>query len=205
MLLCAIPIADGASSGYVASTIGLTAVAYGIQALNLYRRGLGGGRDAARVGIAFGVISTLVMVYFMASFYLPSWGVTPSAASLAPPFMEVTQPPASVIDPVVAPPAYATEEGERMALAQELGTLSYVIGQTAPGGLVPDAVTVDQSDGTVFTSTGQILGRVDLGAQLSYVVSQDRTNYSLEAVGAQFGSVVTFDSLSGTVLTKQAG
>ena len=106
---------------------------------------------------------------------------------------------------VPAAPGYANETDERMALAQQLGTLAYVLQNAAPGGLFPDNLTVDGSTGAVLTSTGQSLARVNPDSTFSYAVSADRTNYSTRVIGAQFGSVVTFDSMSGVVVTHLPG
>ena len=69
MVLCMLqPGNTSTSSGFFASTVGISAVAYGIHSLSLRRRGLATVRLVPWVGIVFGVIGTAIMAFFLVSF-----------------------------------------------------------------------------------------------------------------------------------------
>jgi hypothetical protein len=201
MILCLLqPGNTGTSKGFLVSTVGITAVAWGLQSLSLGRRGLSTVRLAPWVGIVFGVIGTMVMVVSMIGFYLsPSEPVTTTSA--LPPTSVAVPEAASPVEAVPAgPAAYASAEEERLSLTRQLGTVAFVLGQPTSGVLLPDSLVVDPATGLVLTSDGQTVARVDPDAAFTYELSADRTRYTMTLVGPRFGSSLGYDSAVGYVV-----
>lgn len=234
------PQHEGMPSGFIVSTIGLTAIVCGVQAVRRARWGSVVSRAFGRVGIILGSVGSALMLYALLAFGLISIGVQLPALSL-PALTSTTEPGLSVagvdVDPsdqavavdgrdvpavdgpdsgAAASPAGAdpatvpdtsreqssgttTVEGERNALTQTAGTLSFVIRQHFPSGGYPTELVVAEQPSRLTLIDGTGLASLPEGTRVLYSVAADRTAWSVTLVGAEHGSVVTYSSAVGTV------
>ncbi|MET3636271.1 hypothetical protein ABIC52_001050 [Curtobacterium oceanosedimentum] len=241
------PQHQGVPSGFIVSTIGVTAIACGVQAVRRARWGSVVSRAFGRVGIVLGAVGSALMLYALLAFGLVSVGVQLPALSL-PALTSTTNlgPSAAGADvdvdvdsadqaaagdgqdlPAVAesdtgtaapPPAAApaavpeasseqpsgalTVDGERNALMQSAGTLSFAMRQYSPSGVYPSELVVAEQPSRLALTDGTGLASVPEGTRVLYSVAADRSAWSVTLVGAQHGSVVTYSSAVGTI---QAG
>lgn len=173
-------------SGYLFSTIGITAVVLGIAAL----RRRGSSSLLPVLGILLGAFGTFFMVLLMVQFHQPH---------PVPPAMEVPVMPVEVVAP--APPAdleVTAPADERMQLAQVAGTISFLLSKNfETSGSYPDALHV--SNGLVMTPTGSL--QLPAGAEVEYVPANTGTGYSLTVTGSG-GVVAKYDTATGVVTTN---
>ena len=170
------PENSSTTRGFLASTIGITAVFYGVHALRNRIPGRMSTFLPAIVGLTGGVVGTFVMaIYLLAYFFVPT------STSFALPGIPIP-PPASIAQeapetPVTAPAlaAFATPNEEAMALAQAVGTMDFVLRKSSQDGLYPDSLTVTTADGRVTAPSGVVLVALPPGTLFAYTVSADRT------------------------------
>lgn len=229
------PQQQGVPSGFVVSTIGVTAIAAGIQAVRRARWGSAVSRTFGRLGAVLGAVGSALMLYALLAFGLTTVGVQLPALSLptrtsvtdAAPPTSVNGPDASVPSasdtgaaappaaeavpeaaaaPVPAPeptidavPVPLTVVGERSALTQSAGTLSFVMRQHFPAGVYPTELVVAGEPSRLALADGTGLAPLPAGTRVLYSVAADRTAWSVTLVGAQHGTVVTYSSAVGTV------
>lgn len=215
--------AAGVGHGYIASTVGITAIAYGAFALKLHRRREATARLSPIVGILLGTFGTLLMGALVANFYLngaalnspitfqvaqteftfdsegfavssPTEGAETAGTSEA---TQVTAPA-----PVAAPAAFTSADEERMALSQNLGTVHFVLKQIAPGAK-PTSLSLATPGGTLSTPDGQALTILPEGTSVSYATGPDSSNYVITLKGAAFGTIVQLDSAIGQIVSLQ--
>jgi len=179
VLAFAQPETTDVARGFIASTIGLTAMASGVRALALVRTGESDTAIGPLLGILAGAVGTVVMGAALVSFYFAP--TTTDAAATA----SSTQSSAS-----------SGPETERMALAQAVGTLASVIPVDSGR---PDSLLVDPS-GLVSTPDGTALVTVPAGAVLQYMPSPDGLQYTILLTGPTFGTTAMYDSAVGQVL-----
>lgn len=234
------PQHQGVPSGFIVSTIGVTAIACGVQAVRRARWGSVLSRAFGRVGIILGSVGSALMLYALLAFGLVSVGVQlpalslpslPSTTNLGPSVAGVdlessdravagdsqdlpavaesdtgtaALPPAA--DPAAVPESSggqssgtSTLEGERNALTQSAGTLSFVMRQHFPSGVYPTELVVAEQPSRLTLIDGTGLASLPEGTRVLYSVAADRTAWSVTLVGAQHGSVVTYSSAVGTV------
>lgn len=181
------PAAFSNYSGYWFSTIGVSAVVFGVVALKRRRR-----RSLLPVlGIVLGAFGTLAMAFLVIQFYAnpasanasPSFAMVPHARSVTPP----PAPVASASSPVV---------DERMQLAQTAGTISFLLKKSyQSSGSYPNALNVTP-DGLVMTPLGSVL--LPQRARVLYQPAIDGGGYSLTITGSG-GAVAEFDTATGVV------
>ncbi|KTR43056.1 hypothetical protein NS263_00635 [Curtobacterium oceanosedimentum] len=234
------PQHQGVPSGFVVSTIGVTAIVCGVQAVRRARCGSVVSRAFGRVGIILGSVGSALMLYALLAFGLVGVGVQlpalslpslPSTTNLGPSVAGVdldssdragagdgqdlpavaesdtgtaALPPAA--DPAAVPgtsgeqqSGTSTLEGERNALTQSAGTLSFVMRQHFPSGVYPTELVVAEQPSRLALTDGTGLASIPEGTRVLYSVATDRTAWSVTLVGAQHGSVVTYSSAVGTV------
>lgn len=205
--LAVFPITDaGVRQGFVASTVGISAISYGAFALALQRRGDATGRLAPIVGILLGAFGTILMGFSVANYYLD--GGTSAAPSViqvlgteftTQPEVEVA-PTEATIEPAPVPAGYASSDEERMALIQNLGTIHFVLNQVAPGSK-PASLTLATPGGTLSTPDGHTLTTLPAGTAVTYGISADASSYVITLQGAAFGTAVQFDSALGQIVS----
>lgn len=232
------PQHQGVPSGFIVSTIGVTAIATGVQAVRRARWGSVVSRAFGRVGAVLGAVGSALMLYALLAYGLTTVGVQLPALSLPAPAtmtgpanpavvaepepegpsavgagQDAPQAPVTVPDaaaPVPAPaseaeptieqaPAALTVKGERGALTQSAGTLSYVMRQHFPTGIYPTELVVAAQPSRLALTDGTGLASLPEGTKVLYSVAADRTAWSITLVGAQHGAVVTYSSAVGTV------
>lgn len=206
--------AAGIGHGYIASTVGITAIAYGVFALKLRRRYEATARLSPITGILLGSFGTLLMGALVANFYLNGvplnspitfqvaeteftydpqgiapWTSTETSQNIAPP-------------PAPTPEAFASAEEERMSLIQNLGTVHFVLNQIAPG-TKPASLSLATSGGTLSTPDGQALTVLPEGTSVNYTTSSDASSYVITLKGATFGTMVQLDSAIGQIVSLQ--
>lgn len=205
------PENSSTTRGFLASTVGLTAIFYGVHALRNRIPGRMSTFLPAILGLTGGIVGTLVMVLYLVTYYfvpmsagftLPGISLAPPAA-IAPPAAGVPQEP--VTQDAAAPAAVpATARDEEMALAMAAGTIDLVLRNSSQDGLYPESLTVTTADGRVTAPSGIVLVTLPPGTLFAYTVSADRTQYSSAMTGATFGTSARFDSTVGQVLTQGA-
>ncbi|MFJ3027995.1 hypothetical protein ACIPEQ_04055 [Curtobacterium sp. NPDC087080] len=215
------PQHQGVPSGFIVSTIGVTAIVCGVQAVRRARWGSVVSRAFGRVGIVLGAVGSALMLYALLAFGLVSVGVQLPALSL-PALTSTTTPAPSVVEPdtgTAAPPPAAdpaavpeasseqpsgalTVDGEHNALMQSAGTLSFAMRQYFPSGVYPSELVVAEQPSRLALTDGTGLASLPEGTRVLYSVAADRSAWSVTLVGSQHGSVVTYSSAVGTI---QAG
>ena len=159
------------------------------------------------------MIGTAAMAYALAAFLLLPTGIALQALpSLAAPDasgngLVLGSAPPAVVVPVPAPPAaapaaavFGSAEEERGALGQTAGTAAFVLGQLRPADSTwPESVGFAADRMTLVDNDGTALVIAPAGSQLIYSRSSDGMQFSLTLVGAQFATVVTFESTTGLI------
>lgn len=144
------------SQGYFVSTIGLSAVGLGIQALRLKRCGRATNGFAAGTGIVLGGIATAVMVFHLVTMMMAG-SVSASFEQL--PFAL----PAEAIEsaPLAAPAEVAdTAPVDTLAMTQSLGSLVATLRMTTEvDGVWPAALAVTTEANSIITSSGITVGQ----------------------------------------------
>lgn len=194
---------DGATiRGFLASTVGISAIAYGIHFLGHRPPGASASFIAAVLGMVTGLVGTIVMaLYVVAFFQSPAQDAGFQADQPVAPPAVVAQAPAADGIPS-APGSFASPDEERMSLAQLIGTLDFALRESSPDGLYPESLAVTTGDGLVTSPAGTGLVVLPPGASFAYKVSTDRGNYSASVTGATFGTTASFDSQVGQVLSE---
>lgn len=198
----------GLGQGYFASTVGLSAIGYGIFALALRRRGDATGRLAPTIGILLGALGTLVMGSSVVSYYVDGGSIeAPSTLQIGD--TRFTLEPQAEVPPVMAPAdrtpapvAVTSPSEERLALSQALGTISFVLNQIAPAAK-PESLTLSTPGGILSTPEGHALANLPAGTVVTYAPSADSSSYAITLWGAAFGTAVQFDSAVGQIIAVQ--
>jgi len=222
------PANDQTTHGFFLSTIGVTAIVTGVQALRRGRYGHALPRFLARAGILLGGLGSIAVAWTLVAFLvlplgitlpalptsLATWLPTTGASFLGPAPLGVLPAEGGAAESAVAPvgqevlPAQplppTTTEDEALELARAAGTLAYVLGQVRPAGSPwPDHLLLTTSPGPVGVSSpdGTPLVTLPAGTQLVYSVSSDRSVFAVDLVGGGFGRTVHYDSAAGVVTT----
>lgn len=208
------PQRSGVQTGFVVSTIGVTAIVTGVHVLRVSRWGSATARAFGRGGVILGSVGTALMVYAVVGVGLSNVGVElpalslPSAgnsAVLALPSAAATPvaPAAATPKAIPAPAQPATRAAEQSAVVQSAGTIAFVMHQRYGVGPFPAELTVGmRAPERVVLPDGTGLAAIPDGARVLYSVSADGTAWSVTIIGARFGAVATYSSAIGTV---QAG
>lgn len=222
--LALFPIASaGAGNGYIASTVGITAIAYGFYALRLRHYREATARLSPIIGILLGAFGTLLMTALVANFYLNgsalnsplTFQVAQTEFTFDSEGLALSTPAESAATggtgqtteiitpaPVAAPASFASADEERMALIQHLGTVDFLLNQIAPQNR-PASLSLATPGGALSIPNGQTLTILPEGTAVNYATSADRTSYILTLQGVQFGTIVQFDSSLGYVVAPQ--
>lgn len=217
------PQQSGIQTGFIVSTIGISAIVFGVQAVKTARWGSAAARAFGRGGAILGSVGTALMAYAVIGSALAGTGVHLPALSLpldgrsavfgtvAVPFRSAvatpvesalpSSTPESAAPPAPAPaPAPATVETERSAVVQSAGTLAFVMEQRFGAGPYPSTLSMGMTTPErILLPDGTGLAAVPDGARVLYSVAPDGTAWSITIIGAQFGAVATYSSTIGTV------
>ncbi|MGN7221258.1 hypothetical protein ACTHQN_00215 [Curtobacterium flaccumfaciens] len=215
------PQQSGIQTGFIVSTIGISAIVFGVQAVKTARWGSAAARAFGRGGAILGSVGTALMAYAVIGSALVGTGVHLPALSLpldgrsavvgtvAVPFRSaVAAPvesalPSSTPEPAAPPapaPAPATVETERSAVVQSAGTLAFVMEQRFGAGPYPSTLSVGMTaPERILLPDGTGLAAAPDGARVLYSVAPDGTAWSVTIIGARFGAVATYSSTIGTV------
>ncbi|WP_139200692.1 hypothetical protein [Curtobacterium sp. MMLR14_010] len=225
------PQRGGIPTGFIVSTIGITAIVVGVRAKRAARWGSATARAFGRGGAILGSVGTALMVYAVMSMALTNVGVQLPALSLpirdgdtstvlqaadqpapqAPVAASTTSPagtaaaPSTAEDPSVAASATEppTRDAEQAAVTQSAGTLAFVMRERFGAGPFPPELAVGmRAPQRIMLVDGTGLAPVPDDARVLYSVSDDATAWSVTVIGARFGAVATYSSAVGTV---QAG
>jgi hypothetical protein len=200
----------GVGQGYFASTVGLSAIGYGVFALALQRRGDSTVRMAPIVGVLLGLFGTLLMGSSVVNYYLQDGSfnapstllVGDTSFTLEPqsdtPPVPVPAEPASAPAPLV----FTSAAEERAALIQNLGTIHFVLNQIAPA-TKPASLLLATPGGTLSTPEGHALTILPEGTVVNYGASADASTYVITLTGATFGTAVQLDSAVGQIVALQ--
>ncbi|OII13080.1 hypothetical protein BIU97_03960 [Curtobacterium sp. MCBA15_009] len=223
VLAVAAPHDAGVQTGFIASSIGITAIVTGGHAVKVAPWGATGTRAFGRGGAILGGVGTALMLYALIAFALLPSGVrlpalalpagTPGDAVLAgpaptaTPMQHAATPTPAETTPTSPESAFdrvpVTVEQERSAVVQSAGTLAYVMQQRFGVGPFPAQVAVDRTTPQrVMLLDGTSLAPIPVGARVLYSASPDGSSWTVTVVGGQFGAVATYSSAVGTV---QAG
>ncbi|WIB34198.1 hypothetical protein [Curtobacterium sp. MCSS17_005] len=211
------PQQSGIQTGFIVSTIGISAIVFGVQAIKTARWGSAKARAFGRGGAILGSVGTALMVYAVIGSALAGTGVHLPALSLpldgrsaasgpvaVPQRPAVAAPvesavPAATPEPA-APPAPATVETERSAVVQSAGTLAFVMKQRFGAGPYPSTLSVGMTaPERILLPDGTGLAGVPDGARVLYSVAPDGSAWTVTIIGARFGAVATYSSTIGTV------
>jgi len=199
--------AAGVGNGFIASTVGISAIGYGVFALALRRRGDATARLSPIIGIILGIFGTVLMGSSVVNYYLQGGSFdAPSVFQVSGtefPYQPPAQdPPALESAPIAAPAAFTSIDEERMALTQNLGTVHFVLNQIAPDSK-PGSLSLATPGGTLSTPDGQALTILPAGTAVTYFISEDGSSYVITLQGAAFGSMVQLDSSLGQIVSLQ--
>lgn len=211
------PQESGMQTGFIVSTIGISAIVFGVQAVKTARWGSAAARGFGRGGVILGSVGTALMAYAVIGSALAGTGVHLPALSLpldsrstsidaaAVPQRSAPAAPAETAAPAVAPapalpPAATTADTERSALVQSAGTLAFVMKQSFGAGPYPPSLSVGMTaPERIMLPDGTGLAAVPDGARVLYSVAPDGSAWSVTIIGAEFGAVATYSSTVGTV------
>lgn len=229
VLAVAAPQHDGVASGFIVSTVGISAIVFGVHAVRRARWGSAASRAFGRGGSFLGGLGTVLMLYGLLAFALTGIGVTLPALSLpavgadlsesAPESLMPTttasapaptaprtpsaapseQSSAAVPVPAIEEPSSGTADQERSALAQSAGTLAFTMRQQYGAGPYPAQLLRAEDPGGLTTSDGVVLAPLPEATRVVYSVAPDGSAWSITLVGSSYGSVVTYSSTIGTV------
>lgn len=196
--------------GYFASTVGLSAIGYGIFALALQRRGDATARMAPIVGALLGVFGTLLMGSSVVNYHLQDGSFNAPSTLLVGDTSFTLEPQAEappVSDPAEqgtapAPLVFTSAAEERLALSQNLGTIHFLLNQIAPT-TKPASLLLATPGGTLSTPEGHALTILPEGTVVNYGTSADASSYVITLTGAAFGTAVQLDSAIGQIIAVQ--
>lgn len=220
------PTNDQTTHGFFLSTIGVTAIVAGVQALRAGRYGSVLPRFLARAGILLGGLGSAAVAWTLVAFLvlplgvtlpalptsLATWLPTSGASFLGPAPLGALPVEGAAVEDAVAPVgqealpaqplAATTAEDEALELSRAAGTLAYVLGEIRPADSPwPDHLLLTTSPGPVGVSSpdGTALVTLPAGTQLVYSVTSDRSVFAVDLVGSGFGSTAHYDSAAGVV------
>lgn len=218
----------GVQTGFVVSTIGVTAMVIGVHTVRSQRWGSATARAFGRGGAILGAVGTALMLYAVLAAGLTTTGVHLPALSLAQPdrgaFSTLSapdaaqvpapapaaaddtavEPPAAVPSDVAAPPTMgivpADRREEQAAVAQGVGTLANTMRLRFGTGPFPPSLGVGlAAPYRIVLPDGTGLAPIPDDARVLYSVSADGSAWSVTVIGTTFGSVATYSSAVGTV------
>ncbi|WP_144714276.1 hypothetical protein [Curtobacterium pusillum] len=213
------PQQEGVPSGFIVSTVGITAIALGVHTVKRARWGSATARAFGRGGAILGGVGTALMAYALVAAALTAvdvslpalslpiehrWSASGSVLSSSGVAVAPEQAPA-VPTPraptaATAPPVPTTIEAERSAVVQSAGTLAFVMRQSFGSGPYPSSLAVGMaSPERILLPDGTGLAAVPDGARILYSTSSDGSAWSITIIGARFGAVATYSSAVGTV------
>ncbi|HYI33475.1 MAG TPA: hypothetical protein VEX88_08455 [Glaciibacter sp.] len=210
--------------GFIVSTLGISAIAYGIFALASRRR-----RTTRIVvplaGIAMGSAGTAIMVFYFTMIVVANpnmaWAALPGGDSVirievslgeptppsaptpvGPDFHQYVAVPLTPGQPPVPAPNIETMPiRDVMHLTLE-SIMSGMNLATVPRNQWPSALTVTTDDQSVIMPTGQSVGQLPRGLQLAYQPSADLTDYTLVITDPVTGGSVEYNTLTGVVTDR---
>ncbi|MBF4615813.1 hypothetical protein [Curtobacterium sp. VKM Ac-1376] len=210
------PQQSGAQTGFIVSTIGISAIVFGVQAIKTARWGSAVARAFGRGGAILGSVGTALMAYAVIGSALTGTGVhlpalslplgrSASVAPVAAPQRSAVAAPVESAAPAVTPapavpPAPTSIEAERSAVVRSAGTLAFVMQQSFGAGPYPSTLSVGMSTPErILLPDGTGLAAVPDGARVLYSVAPDGSAWTVTIIGARFGAVATYSSTIGTV------
>lgn len=220
------PQQAGVQSGFIASTIGVTAIVIGRRLVTDRSRFGSVARAFGRGAVMLGTVGTALMAYAVLAFGLSTVGVQWPALSLPAPHegqVFDTGFPLAAVSPEPAPADPAPEnqapaeaavpqapafpeptsfDAERSAVAMGAGTLAYAMEGRFGAGNYPAELTTANDPARIALVDGTGLAPIPAGARVLYSVAPDRSAWSITIIGARFGATASYSSAVGTV---QAG
>ncbi|PCN48050.1 hypothetical protein Csp2054_09255 [Curtobacterium sp. 'Ferrero'] len=210
------PQEGGVQSGFIASTIGVTAIVIGRRLVTDRSRFGSVARAFGRGAVMLGTVGTALMAYAVLAFGLSTVGVQWPALSLPaahegpignaalPPAVSSSEPtPAGAAVPQAPTvPEPTTFDAERSAVAMGAGTLATALEQRFGPGTYPADLATTNDPARIALPDGTGLAPIPAGARILYSVAPDRKAWSITIIGARFGATASYSSAVGTV---QAG
>jgi hypothetical protein len=185
----------GSTTTYILSTLGLVAVGTGFGALRRVSSGHPGSRSVAILAIVFGMVATVVTILrFLTVQFFPSV----SADFPALPAIAAGGEQSTAARSVPVSPSGRSEEEERLALSQSLGTAIVVLRQQ-PSDV--ELAGLYLSDGYLELVTGQKVATAGGAKSVRFVVEADGVHYKTTVEGTE-GAWVHFDSATGYITSK---
>jgi hypothetical protein len=199
---------------YAVTTMGITALFFGIHAFRLRSRRMFSWL-LPFLGVLLGSIATIATIaslsYFFANPSAFSGDLLPGAAHIAP------STPLTTADPVASEPAAGDTAPERVApvgvaptrahIAQTLGTLAFALKQTRTADQLWPLTLGQTSNGGVFNPFSdhpdQILVTLPQGTTLQYQTSSDRTSYAMRLSSVADPTIAAEYSSSQGVVTNE--
>jgi hypothetical protein len=210
--------------GFIVSTVGISAIAYGIYAL------ASGRRRTTRIvvplaGVAMGSVGTFIMVFYFTTFIAANpnmaWGAVPGDDD---PLIRV-EVSLGEPTPASAPNPAAPDSGQGLAVPFIPGQpevpppnietipirdVMHMTAQSIAAGMNlatlgnpwPSALIVTTDDQSVIMPTGEGVGRLPRGLQLDYQPSADLTHYTLVITDPVTGGSVEYSTLTGVVTDR---
>ncbi|MCU1585064.1 MAG: hypothetical protein JWM49_1620 [Microbacteriaceae bacterium] len=182
--------------GYIFSTIGISAVAFGFVALRNRPNARATSIILPTVGILLGALGTLVAGSNALDYYLHTNNPQTVPLGISSPVSPVqsTQPA-----PAVVAPTPQDHEAERLSLVRVEGTLAYLLKRDAAERGAYPAVLAATSDNQVITPAGSVV--LPAGSRFSYTPAADGGGFSMQLTGVA-GADARYDTASG-VITSQ--
>lgn len=148
------PQHDGVASGFIVSTIGITAIVSGVHAVRRARWGSATARAFGRGGAVLGAAGSVLMLYGLVAFGLAGVGVTLPALSLGPSGPEwsapaIAAPTAAPAAPAASTPAASTPAAGPAASTSAAAPAASGAAPVADGGPSTVAVPTDIGQGPV--------------------------------------------------------
>ncbi|PZE66728.1 hypothetical protein DEJ27_12575 [Curtobacterium sp. MCPF17_018] len=211
------PQRSGIQTGFIVSTIGISAIVFGVQAIKTARWGSAAARAFGRGGVILGCVGTALMAYAVIGSALAGTGVhlpalslplesrSAAVGSVAVPYRSAIAAPVESAVPAAtpepaAPPAPMSVETERSAVVQSAGTLAFVMEQRFGAGPYPSTLSVGMTaPERILLPDDTGLAAVPDGARVLYSVAPDGSAWTVTIIGARFGAVATYSSTIGTV------
>lgn len=185
----------GYGSRFVVSTVGLTAISFGVHAIRRTRHNASPAtRALSSFGIATGAVATLVMLATLITFQ-PSPGVAQAAPAT------IAVGPAPPVPTRQAPPTLPALG----SMEQTVGTLAYVMKQEhRAGSSWPPVLEVSGNGSVTAPGVPRVLVRLPAGTRLGYRTSTDGTAYAVRlSTTADPALYVDYDTNSGVVTASR--
>lgn len=155
VLAVAAPQHDGIASGFIVSTVGISAIVFGVHAVRRARWGSAASRAFGRGGSFLGGLGTVLMLYGLLAFALTEVGVTLPALSLPSTGAGVSEPePVALVPTTTASAPAPTSPRAPAAAPSELSNAPTAV--PVPAVEEPAAATAAQERSALAQSAGTL-------------------------------------------------